>query len=197
MLVHHRPNLDHRFDQLVWRDDITQPQRWVQDLAHRACVDDATYIIQALQTWEWGTSITKFRVMIVLENVGVARARKIDQGRPPRKTHRHPERKLMRRSDVDDFWRRLFRWPRDRDALPINRSWNHCCSCETKGPAGLVKSRIFDPRNLTPIHQGHCADHHCLLRSSGDDDLVWMTACASVIAQISCERLAQVGVATA
>src|SRR6476660_8690231 len=103
----------------------------------------------------------------------------------------------MRRSDVDDFWRRLFRWPRDRDAIPINRSWNHCCSCETKDPAGLVKSRIFDPRNFTLIHQGHCADHHCLLCSSGDDDLVWMTACASVIAQISCERFAQVGVATA
>ena len=78
VLVHDRPNLDHRFDQLMWRDDITQSQRWVQDLAHRAGVDDATDIIQALQTWEWGTGITKFRVMIVLENVGVALARKID-----------------------------------------------------------------------------------------------------------------------
>src|SRR6266567_127062 len=197
MLVYHRPNLNHRFDQLVWRDDITQPQRWVQDLAHRARVDDATYIIQTLQTWEWGTGITKFRVMIVLENVGVACTRKIDQGRPPRKTHRHAERELMGRSYVNYFWRALFRRPRDCDSFPVNRSGYDNRPGKAKRSAGLVKSRIFDPRDLTPIHQGHCADHHCLLRSSGDDDLVWMTACASVIAQISCQRLAQLGIATA
>src|SRR5436190_12975704 len=98
MLVHHRPNLNHRFDQLMWRDDITQPQRWVQDLAQRARIDDATHIIQALQTWEWGTGITKFRVVIVLENVSIARARKINQGCPPCEARCHTERELMRRS---------------------------------------------------------------------------------------------------
>jgi len=52
---------------------------------------------------------------------------------------------------------------------------------EPKHAASLVKSRIFDPCNLTPIYQGHRADHHCLLRPSRDDDLLWMTTCASVI----------------
>src|SRR5438874_125150 len=45
--------------------------------------------------------------MIVLENVGVAHARKIDQGRPPRKTHCHAERELMGRGYVNYFWRQL------------------------------------------------------------------------------------------
>src|SRR4029077_16129025 len=108
MLVHHGANFNHRFDQLMWRDDITQPQRWVQDLAHRARVDNTPHIVQALQTWEWGTGITKFCIVIVLENVGVARARKIDQRGSPRETHRQAERELVRRSYVNYFWRALF-----------------------------------------------------------------------------------------
>src|SRR5438067_241889 len=152
MLVHHRSNLNHRVDQLVWRDDITQPQRWVQDLAHRARVDDMTYIIQALQTREWGTGITKFRVMIVLKNVGVARARKIDQGRPPRKTHRHAERELMRGSYVNYFWRALFRRPRDGDSLSVNRSGYDNRPGKAQRSASLVKSRVLNPRNLAAIY---------------------------------------------
>src|SRR6266478_940342 len=197
MLIHHGPNLDHWFNQLLWRQDITQPQGWIENLAHRARVDDTTHIIEALQTWEWGTGITKFRVVVVLENVSVAGARKIDQSRSSRQTHSHAKRELVGRSDVDDFWRALSRRPRNRDSLPVNRPWNNGCPCEPKRPASLVKSRIFDPRNLSSVYESHRADHHCLLRSRCDDDLVWMTTCTSVIAQISCQCLAQVGVATA
>ncbi len=103
----------------------------------------------------------------------------------------------MRRRHVNYFGRALFRRPRDRDSFPVNRSGNDGRPGEAKGSTSLVKSRIFDPRDLTPIYEGHRADHHCLLRSSSDDDLVWMTARASVITQISCDCLAQVGVATA
>src|SRR5438876_5986166 len=196
MLVHHRPNLNHRFDQLVWRDDITQPQRWVQDLAHRAGVDDATYIIQALQTWEWGTGVTKFRVVIVLENVGVARPCKIDQGRPSRQAHRHAERELMGRSYINDFRRALFRRSRDCDSFPVNRSWYDNRPGKAERSASLVKSRILNPSNLATIYQRHRADHHGLLCSSGNNDLVWMTTRTSMITQISCQCFAEVGVAT-
>src|SRR6266566_6500256 len=189
MLVHHRPNLNHRLDQLVWRDDIAQPQRWIQDLAHRAGVDDATYIIQALQTWEWGTGVTKFGVVIVFENVRVAGTGKIDQGRPPRETHGHAERELMGRSYVNYFRRALFRRPRDCDSFPVNRSWHDNRPGKAERSASLVKSWVLNPSNLAAIYQRHRADHHCLLRSSGDDDLIWIAARASVVAQISCQRL--------
>src|SRR6266568_4011416 len=186
MLVHDRTNFNHRFDQLLGRQDITQPRGRIQDLAHCAGVDNTPGVIEPLQTWEWGTGITKFRVVIILENVSVTGARKLDQSRPSRETHRHPERELMGRSHVDDFWRALFRRAPDRDSFPVNRPWNDGRPGEPKHAASLVKSRIFDPCNLTPIYQGHRADHHCLLRPSRDDDLLWMTTCTSVIAQISC-----------
>src|SRR5262245_13481047 len=197
MLVHHRPNLNHRFDQLMWRDDIAQPQRWVQNLAHRACVDDTTYIIQALQTREWGTGVTKFRVVIVLENVGVAFAREIDQGRPSRKTHRHAERELMGRSDVNYFWRVPFQRLRDCDSLSVNRSWHNFRACKPEGSASLVTSGILHPRNLASIYQSHRANHHCLLCSSGNDDLIRIAARAPVVAQICRQRLPQLSIATA
>src|SRR5207249_7581104 len=103
---------------------------------------------------------------------------------------RHAERELMRRSHVDYFWRALLRWSRDCNPVPVNRSWNDGCSGKAKGSASLVKSGILDPRDFTSIYQRHRANHHCLLRSSCDDDLVGMTACSSVITQISCECFA-------
>src|SRR5438552_13320672 len=125
MLIHHSANLDHRFDQLFRRQDITQAQGWIKNLAHGACVDDTTRVVQALQTWEWGTGITKFRVVIVLENVSVAPTRKVDQCSPPRETHCHAERELMGRSHVNYFWRPLFRRSRDCDSFSVNRSWHN------------------------------------------------------------------------
>ena len=92
---------------------------------------------------------------------------------------------------------RLFRRPSDHDPFPIDRSRNYGRSGETKSAASLIKSRIFDPRDFTRIHQRHRADHHRLLRSSGDNDLVGMTAGAPIIAQIGSDRFAQVGVAAA
>src|SRR6516165_6114749 len=197
MLVHHRPNLNHRFDQLVWCDDIAQPQRWVQNLAHRACVDDTTDIIQALQTWEWGTGVTKFRVVVVFENVGITGTRKIDQGRSPRETHGHAEGKLMGRGDVDYFGRTLFRRTSDCDSFPVNRPWHDNRPGKAERSASLVKTWVLNPRNLAAIYQCHRADHHCLLRSSGDDDLIRIAARSSVVAQICCQRLAQLSIATA
>src|SRR5437762_2316840 len=197
MLIHHSANLDHRFDQLFRCKQVAQTQRGIKNLAHGACVDDTTGVIQPLQTWKWGTGITKFRVVIVLENVGVARARKIDQGRPPRETHRHAERKLVGRSYVNYFWRALFRRPRDCDSFSVNRSWHDNRPGKAERSASLVKSWVLNPSNLAAIYQRHRADHHCLLRSSGDDDLIWIAARASVVAQISCQRLAQLGIATA
>src|SRR5439155_3274353 len=103
----------------------------------------------------------------------------------------------MRGRDVYDFRRALFRRPRNRDAFPVNRPWYNGRASEAKSSASLVKSGIFNPRNLAAIYQGHCADHHCLLCASSNDDLVRMTTRTSIITQISCERFAQVGLATA
>src|SRR5438067_3428930 len=135
--------------------------------------------------------------MIVLKNIGVTLTRKINQRRPARETHRHAERELMRRRHLNNLWRCLFRRPCDHDSFPVHWSRNYCRAGETKSAAGLIESWIFDPCHLTPIYQRHRADHHRLLRSSGDNNLVRMTARTSVITEIGRDRFAQVGVAAA
>src|SRR5438132_10367561 len=109
-------------------------------------------MVEPLQAREWGTGITKLRVVIVLKNVGVARARKIDQGRSPRETHRHAERELMGRSYVNYFGRALFRRPRDCDSFSVNRSWHNVRAGKPEGSTSLVKPRVFNPRNLAAIY---------------------------------------------
>src|SRR5881397_3208657 len=158
MLIHHGPNLDHRINQLFRREQISDAQGRIENLAHRARVDHAAGIIESLQTRKWGAGETKFRVVIVLENVGVTLARKIDQRSPARKAHGHAERKLMRWRYVNDLGRRPFRSLRDHDSLAINGSWHDRGSGKKKSAASLVKSRIFDPRDLPPIYQGQRAD---------------------------------------
>src|ERR1044071_382498 len=48
MLIHHGANLDHWFDQLLRRQDITESQGRVEDLTHCARVDNTTGIIKSL-----------------------------------------------------------------------------------------------------------------------------------------------------
>src|SRR5262249_38202661 len=114
-----------------------------------------------------------------------------------RETHRHAEWELMGRSYVNYFWRALFRRPRDCDSFPVNRSWHDIGPRKAERSASLVKSGVLNPRNLAAIYQCHRANHHCLLCSSGDDDLTWIAARAAVIAQIGCQCLAQLGITTA
>src|SRR5262249_61875434 len=77
------------------------------------------------------------------------------------------------------------------ESLSIDRPWNNFRTGETENAVRLVKSGIFHPRDFTAIYQREGADHHCLLRSSGDDDLIVMAMCASEVAYICCDGFAQ------
>src|SRR4029453_8240071 len=138
---------------------------------------------------------TKLGVVVVFKDERVMRTGEIEQGRPARKTHRHADRKLMRRSYVDEFGQRLFSRSRDDDSLIVERLWNDLSTGKSKNSCGLLITRIFNPCGLSRIEQCCCRNQHRLLHSADDHDLVRMAASRSEIAQISRECLAQVGVA--
>src|SRR5215470_9776936 len=175
MLIHHCANFYHRLDQLIWRQNVSESQRRVEDFTECAGVDDTAAIIETLQAGQRRPGKTKLGVVVVLKNVSVAFARKIDERGAARQTHGHAERELMRRCDVNYFRRGFLWWIANDEPFSIDRSRNNCRTGETEYAARLVKSGIFHPCDFTSIHQGECADHHCLLRSSGDDDLIVMT----------------------
>src|SRR5690242_4766710 len=197
MLIHHRPDLNHRVHQWFWRENVTEPERRIENLTHGAGVDDTTGVIESLQTRERRTSKTKLRVVIVFENVGVALAGELDERGPARKTHCHTERKLVGRRDVNDLGRPPFGRSTDDDSFAIDRSRNNCAASKTKSAARLIESRIFNPRHFATIYQRQRADYHRLLRSSGNNNLIGLTARTPKIAKISCDGLAQIGIAVA
>src|SRR6516165_1419244 len=140
MLIHNRPDLNHRVDQWFRGEDVTEPQRWVENLTHGSGVNDTTGVIESLQTGERRTGKPKLRIVIVFENVRVPLAGKLDERGPARKTHRHPQRKLMRRRDVNDLGRSPFGRSTDHDSFAIDRLRNDGATRKTKCAACLIKS---------------------------------------------------------
>ena len=60
-----------------------------------------------------------------------------------------------------------------------------------------MKPRIFNPRGVAGIDQGHGADEHCLLHCRYDDDLIGMAARPAKITDVGRDGLAQIGIAMA
>src|SRR5439155_22135215 len=104
VLVHCAANFDQRIDYLLWRDEVTQPQGRKQNFAHRSGVNDPTEIVDPLQAGKRQTGKAELRVKVVFKNKCIVSTRKIEQCGPAFETHRHPERVLMRRCYVDEFW---------------------------------------------------------------------------------------------
>src|SRR6476659_4339071 len=107
VLVHDSANLEEGVNKL-WRcDQNTEAQRWVKDLAHSAGINHPAGIVQTLKTWQRRPIETKLGIIIILQDVAVARLRELDQSFPPLKAHRHTERKLVRRCDENESGRIL------------------------------------------------------------------------------------------
>src|SRR6188472_330637 len=119
MLIHYRPDLNHRVHSWFRGDEVTEPERWIENLTHGSGVDDTTGVIESLQARKRRTGKTKLRIVIVFENVGVALAGELDERGPARKTHSHPERKLVRRCDVNDLGRSPLDGSTDHDSFAI------------------------------------------------------------------------------
>src|ERR1700746_1963785 len=107
VLVHDSAHLDegvHKF----WRcDQKTEAQRWVKDLAHGAGINHPAGIVQTLEAWQRRPIETKLRIIIILQDVAVARLGELDQSFPPLKAHCHTEGKLVRRCDENESGRIL------------------------------------------------------------------------------------------
>src|SRR6266567_1578702 len=66
-----------------------------------------TGIVQTLKTWQRRSIETKLGIIIILQDVAVARFRELDQSFPPLKAHRHTQGKLVRRCDENESGRIL------------------------------------------------------------------------------------------
>src|SRR5882724_5481993 len=78
VLVHDSAHLDQCVDKF-WRCDYkTETQRWVKDLAHRAGINHPAGMVQTLKTWQRRSIEAKFGIIIILQDVAVARLCEFD-----------------------------------------------------------------------------------------------------------------------
>src|SRR6187399_3600879 len=107
VLVHDSTHLNQGVDKL-WRcDQKTEAQRWIKDLAHGAGINHPAGIVQTLETWQRRPIEAKLGIIIILQDVAVARVGELDQSFPPLQAHRHTEGKLVRWSDKNESGRTL------------------------------------------------------------------------------------------
>src|SRR5205823_5189652 len=152
VLVHDRAHLHEAVDKLRRYDQKTKAQRWVKNLAHRAGINHPVSIVQTLKTWQRRPIETKLGIIIVLQDVAVARFREVDQSFPSLKAHRHTKGKLVRRCDENESGRILPRAPPDYQPLTIDRARDYFGPDKSEDITRLMKAGIFDPCHFTLIN---------------------------------------------
>src|ERR1700757_2280387 len=151
VLVHDSEHLYESVDKL-WRcDQKTETQGWIKDLAHSAGINHPAGIVQTLKTRQRRPIETKFGIIIILQNVGVARLRELDQSLPPLKAHRHTEGKLVRRCDQNESGRILPRALLDYQPLTVDRPRNNFGPDKSQDITRLMEAGIFHPRHFSFI----------------------------------------------
>src|SRR5437762_7905758 len=109
VLVHDSAYLDEGIDKL-WRcDHKTEAQRWIKDFAHSAGINNPAGVVQTLKTWQRRSIKTELGIVIILQDVAVARLRELDESFPSPQAHRDTQGKLMRWSDKHESGRMMTR----------------------------------------------------------------------------------------
>src|SRR5438034_6148136 len=89
VLVHDRAHLDEGIDKLRRCHQKTEAQRWIKDLAHSADVNNPAGIVQTLKTRQRRPIETELGIVMILQDIAVARLRELDQSFPSPQAHRH------------------------------------------------------------------------------------------------------------
>ena len=151
MLVHDSTHLDEGVDKLWRRDQKTEAQRWIKDLTHSAGINHPAGIVQTLETWQGRPIEAKLGIIIILQDVAVARLRELDKSFPPLQAHCHPQGKLMRRCDENESGRILpWAFP-DYQPLTIDRARDDFGPDKSQNITCLKEDGIFDPSHFTLI----------------------------------------------
>src|ERR1043166_9362125 len=105
VLVHDRAHLDEGVHKFCRCDQKTEAQRRVKDLAHSAGINHPAGLVQTLKTRQRRPIEAKLGIIIILQDVAVARLRELDKSFPPLQAHCHTQGKLVRRCDENESGR--------------------------------------------------------------------------------------------
>ena len=108
LFQYRRPGVSHglcghnRFYQDFRQHEISQPQRWKENLGECADIDNATFPVESGQRLKRWSVITIFAVVVILDNECTDTRGPIEKLKAPRDWKDYASRKLMRRCDVHE-----------------------------------------------------------------------------------------------
>ena len=96
----HRATLGESVHQCRWQHQIAQAQCRESHFAEGADVEHPPLPIKRRQRCQWRAAVTVFAIVIILDDPALGALGPGQQFQPPRQTHHHPGRVLMRRRDI-------------------------------------------------------------------------------------------------
>ena len=180
---------DHRFENRWRQDRVTQAQLRQQGFGEGADVGDDAALVEAMQRIGRTPFVAKFAVVVVLDDDRPQFMRASQQGFAARRAHRHAQRKLMRRRDINQP--RAIRDVFDLYPLGIHGNTDHLGAMGAEQQACRRIARIFHR------HQAAGADQHAsdqvqrLLRAVAHHDVFVLTVDPARKRDVPGNRIAQ------
>ena len=192
MPVGQRARGDERLDQLRRHDQVPEPERREEHLAERPRVDHAARRVEPLERRERASRVAVLAVVVVLEDPRPARARPLEEREPAVQAHRHAERVLVRRRDVDQPGTgSVAGTPADVEPLRVHGDRGQADPRRDQGAARALVARILDPRRVPGIEEHPRREIHRLLGAGHHDDLGRLAAHGPRLAEVRRDRLAK------
>ena len=188
----HRARRGERVDQRVRDDDPGHAQARRERLAERADVQHARSV-ETLQCGQRRAVVAELRVVVVLDDVRVRRARPREQLQPPPQPHHDAGGVLMRRRRVREP--RVSRRAREVEPVVVERHRDEPAARSAGRVQHRGVARIFDGDRFAGIDE-HVGDQRERgARAFDDDDVVCAQRHAARLPQVRRDRVAQRAVA--
>ena len=149
-------------------------------------------IVKALQRRHRLSFESKFTVIIIFDYEGACTFGPFENGHPPLQRHRHSQRKLVGRSQINSPGVRTdFLSRGNRQAFLVHRHRDDLGSNIAKSNTGAKVSRVLRPNLVMFLKKQARQQIERLLSSGDDDDLFRVASHTSGCSQIVCNSIAQ------
>ena len=178
-------------DQRRRQHQVTQAQRRERDLAERPHIQHPPAAIQGRQRGQRRAAVTVLAVVVILDDPATAAFGPGQQLQAPGQAHDHSQWVLMGRRDIGQAAVVEAVQHAAVDPLAVHRHTLQLRTGQGEGMTGGAVAGIFNRHAITWAHQQLCTKADCLLRATGDHNLLSRTLHAPRAAQVGGDQAAQ------
>ncbi len=183
----------HRFAQACRRQQVAEAQLGEEGLGKGPEVGHLAVPVEAAQRLQRTPVEAVLAVVVVLDDQRPVALRPVQQLQAPLQAHRHAQRELVRRGDVDQLG--VVRQQVDAQPLGVHRHSAHLGAGGQQAGAGRRITGFLDHRQVAGVEHHPGQQVESLLGALGDHQGVPVALHGAVDRQVAGDRQAQLGVA--